>query len=159
MKIPRCEEGRLVEVRRLLLQVWARAGDRGVRRAEALHRVRDAGAGLEEPLLVAYRPLDVSLDLQMVFGVIRLFREDGDLKVRRQVFSPRTRKGIKLRREQIEIIVVRGIRPGPGVGGVVARLEPNAGSIEEFDLFIFAALSDFRRHSIARGAELIASFV
>src|SRR6266508_6775028 len=66
MEIPRCEEGRLVEVRRLLLQVCARAGDRSVRRAEALHRVRDARPDLEEPFLVAYRRLDVSLDLQMV---------------------------------------------------------------------------------------------
>src|SRR5262245_33499598 len=101
MVVPRREEGRLVEVRRLLLQVWACVGDRNVRRAEALHRVRDAGADFEEPLLVTYRRLDVSLDPQMVFGVVGFFRVDRGLYVRREVLPPGARKSIKLRREQI----------------------------------------------------------
>jgi hypothetical protein len=54
----------LVEVCRVLLQVWACVGDRGVRRAEALHRVGNACADFEEPMLVAYCQLNNSLDPQ-----------------------------------------------------------------------------------------------
>jgi hypothetical protein len=64
MEIPRREESRLVEVCRVLLQVWACVGDRGVRRAEALHRVGNACADFEEPMLVAYCQLNNSLDPQ-----------------------------------------------------------------------------------------------
>src|SRR5262245_50525699 len=76
MKVPWREESCLVEVRRLLLQVRTCVGYRAVRRAEALHRVRDAGADFEEPLLATYRSLDVSFDPQMVFGVVGFFRVD-----------------------------------------------------------------------------------
>ena len=81
MEVPWREEGSLVEVRRVLLQVWACVGNPDVRRAEAFHRVRDAGADFEEPLLITYRRLDVSLDPQMVFGVVRFFRIYGGFYV------------------------------------------------------------------------------
>src|SRR5882672_4607562 len=159
MEIPGCEERRLVEVRCVLLYVWARVCDRDVRRADAFHRVRDAGADFKETLLVAYCHLDVSFDFQMVFRVVGLFRIDCGLYIRREVFPPGACKGIELRSEQIKIIVVWGVGPSPRAGRVVARLESYAVIIEEIEWFPFAALSDLRRHSITGRAKLISCFV
>src|SRR5262245_5251255 len=122
MEIPRREERRLVEVRRIFLQVGARVRDRGVRSAEALHRVRNARADLEEAFLPAEGRLYVPFDSHMVFGVVRLFRVDGGLYVRREIFPPGAGKSIQLRRKEVEIITVRGVGPGPGAGCVVSSL-------------------------------------
>src|SRR5262245_28975013 len=122
MEAPWREDRRLVKVRGVLLEIGACVGDRGIRRAEAFNRMRDACANLEESLLAAEGSLYIPFDSHMIFGVVGLFRPEGNLQVRREVFPPGACKGVQLSREQIEPVVAIGVRPVPRACRVVASL-------------------------------------
>src|SRR5215510_12699425 len=98
MGFPRREEGILVKVSRVVLQIWACVGNRGVRGAVALYRIWGACADLEEPFLVAYCRLDVPLEPNMFFSVGGFFREDRSLHVRREILPPGACKCVQFRR-------------------------------------------------------------
>src|SRR5262245_56052321 len=81
MEIPRREKRRLVEVRRVFLEVGARIGNSNIRRAKPFHRMRDACANLEEAILVTESHLHVSFNSHMIFGIAGFFRIERNLEV------------------------------------------------------------------------------